>query len=56
MTETFILALNFLQNVTDVMKSQKHLENTMLIVMGDHAQTLNGDHGGGTSEEVSWYL
>ncbi|XP_042065122.1 GPI ethanolamine phosphate transferase 3-like isoform X1 [Salvia splendens] len=27
-------------------------ENTMLLVMGDHGQTLNGDHGGGTSEEV----
>ncbi|XP_024514960.1 GPI ethanolamine phosphate transferase 3 isoform X1 [Selaginella moellendorffii] len=27
-------------------------ENTMLIVMGDHGQTLNGDHGGGTAEEV----
>lgn len=32
-------------------------ENTMLIVMGDHGQTLNGDHGGGTAEEVrSWFL
>ncbi|XP_073046549.1 uncharacterized protein [Primulina eburnea] len=27
-------------------------ENTMLVVMGDHGQTLNGDHGGGTAEEV----
>lgn len=27
-------------------------ENTYLIVMGDHGQTLNGDHGGGTAEEV----
>ncbi|VVB15087.1 unnamed protein product [Arabis nemorensis] len=27
-------------------------ENTVLIVMGDHGQTLNGDHGGGTAEEV----
>ncbi|XP_078168361.1 alkaline-phosphatase-like family protein isoform X2 [Carex rostrata] len=45
-----------IQNVTDVMKTQKHLENTMLIVMGDHAQTLNGDHGGGTSEEVETCL
>ncbi|KAL1195447.1 hypothetical protein V5N11_030721 [Cardamine amara subsp. amara] len=27
-------------------------ESTMLIVMGDHGQTLNGDHGGGTPEEV----
>lgn len=28
----------------------------MLIVMGDHGQTLNGDHGGGTAEEVQrWF-
>ncbi|KAI3459896.1 hypothetical protein Pfo_016559 [Paulownia fortunei] len=27
-------------------------ENTMLLVMGDHGQTINGDHGGGTAEEV----
>ncbi|KDP43914.1 hypothetical protein JCGZ_20924 [Jatropha curcas] len=27
-------------------------ENTLLLVMGDHGQTLNGDHGGGSSEEV----
>lgn len=27
-------------------------ENTFLTVMGDHGQTTNGDHGGGTAEEV----
>uniref|UniRef100_A0A2P2LDQ4 GPI ethanolamine phosphate transferase 3 isoform X1 n=1 Tax=Rhizophora mucronata TaxID=61149 RepID=A0A2P2LDQ4_RHIMU len=27
-------------------------ENTYLLVMGDHGQTLNGDHGGGSAEEV----
>ncbi|CAN1842404.1 GPI ethanolamine phosphate transferase 3 [Linum perenne] len=27
-------------------------ENTLLLVMGDHGQTLNGDHGGGSAEEV----
>lgn len=27
-------------------------DNTLFIVMGDHGQTLNGDHGGGTAEEV----
>lgn len=27
-------------------------ENTLLLVMGDHGQTLNGDHGGGSPEEV----
>ncbi|KAJ3681307.1 hypothetical protein LUZ60_015796 [Juncus effusus] len=45
-----------LQNVVDVIKSLKHHEKTMLVVMGDHAQTLNGDHGGGTSEEVETSL
>lgn len=27
-------------------------ENTLLLVMGDHGQTVNGDHGGGSPEEV----
>ena len=27
-------------------------ENTFLLVMGDHGQTLNGDHGGGSAEEI----
>lgn len=27
-------------------------EHTLLLVFGDHGQTINGDHGGGTSEEV----
>ncbi|XP_013613025.1 PREDICTED: GPI ethanolamine phosphate transferase 3 isoform X2 [Brassica oleracea var. oleracea] len=45
-----------LERVVDILESQAgpggvH-ENTMLIVMGDHGQTLNGDHGGGTAEEV----
>ncbi|WCJ41278.1 GPI ethanolamine phosphate transferase 2 [Euphorbia peplus] len=33
----------------------KH-ENTLLLVMGDHGQTLNGDHGGGSAEEVDTSL
>ncbi|EOA22754.1 hypothetical protein CARUB_v10003466mg [Capsella rubella] len=45
-----------LEKVISILESQAgpgglH-ENTMLIVMGDHGQTLNGDHGGGTAEEV----
>ncbi|CAE6105878.1 unnamed protein product [Arabidopsis arenosa] len=45
-----------LEKVINILESQAgpgglH-ENTMLIVMGDHGQTLNGDHGGGTAEEV----
>ncbi|ESQ41710.1 hypothetical protein EUTSA_v10012592mg [Eutrema salsugineum] len=45
-----------LEKVIDILESQAgpgglH-ESTMLIVMGDHGQTLNGDHGGGTAEEV----
>lgn len=27
-------------------------ENSLLLVMGDHGQTLNGDHGEGNAEEV----
>ncbi|XP_061989871.1 uncharacterized protein LOC133708427 [Rosa rugosa] len=45
-----------LQNVVEALESQSapgglH-ENTLLLVMGDHGQTVNGDHGGGTAEEV----
>ena len=45
-----------LQNIIEVLESQSgpgglH-ENTFLLVMGDHGQTINGDHGGGTAEEV----
>ncbi|KAK4268349.1 hypothetical protein QN277_025018 [Acacia crassicarpa] len=47
---------NILERVIEELESQSgpgglH-ENTMLIVMGDHGQTLNGDHGGGGAEEV----
>ncbi|KAF5939461.1 hypothetical protein HYC85_023720 [Camellia sinensis] len=43
-------------NVVEMLESQSgpgglH-ENTLLLVMGDHGQTINGDHGGGTAEEV----
>ncbi|XP_078435791.1 alkaline-phosphatase-like family protein isoform X2 [Wolffia australiana] len=31
-------------------------DNTVLLVMGDHGQTINGDHGGGTAEEVETSL
>ncbi|CAH2072540.1 unnamed protein product [Thlaspi arvense] len=45
-----------LEKVIDILESQARPgglhESTMLIVMGDHGQTLNGDHGGGTAEEV----
>ncbi|GAQ80076.1 phosphatidylinositol glycan class O [Klebsormidium nitens] len=36
--------------------SQGLHQDTLLIVMGDHAQTLSGDHGGGTPEEVDTAL
>ncbi|KAK8589694.1 hypothetical protein V6N12_024085 [Hibiscus sabdariffa] len=29
-------------------------ENSLLLVMGDHGQTLNGDHGGGSPEELDF--
>ncbi|KAF5177764.1 Gpi ethanolamine phosphate transferase [Thalictrum thalictroides] len=49
-----------LEKVMDILKNQSgpgglH-ENTLLLVMGDHGQTENGDHGGGTSEEVETSL
>ncbi|KAK8914641.1 hypothetical protein KSP39_PZI024417 [Platanthera zijinensis] len=49
-----------LEEVVQVLKNQcgpgdLH-ENTLLVVMGDHGQTLNGDHGGGTAEEVETAL
>ncbi|XP_010242066.1 PREDICTED: GPI ethanolamine phosphate transferase 3 isoform X2 [Nelumbo nucifera] len=49
-----------LEKVTEVLKNQSgpgdlH-ENTFLLVMGDHGQTTNGDHGGGTAEEVETSL
>ncbi|XP_061361608.1 GPI ethanolamine phosphate transferase 3 isoform X2 [Gastrolobium bilobum] len=47
---------NIIERVIEVLENQSgpgslH-ENTMLVVMGDHGQTLNGDHGGGSAEEV----
>ncbi|KAI7745559.1 hypothetical protein M8C21_024638 [Ambrosia artemisiifolia] len=45
-----------LEKVVEVLKSQSGKgglhENTLLLVMGDHGQTVNGDHGGGSPEEV----
>lgn len=49
-----------LEKVVDVLESQSDTggrhENTLLLVMGDHGQTLNGDHGGGSAEEVETSL
>ncbi|KAK4358542.1 hypothetical protein RND71_020771 [Anisodus tanguticus] len=49
-----------LEKVVDVLESQSgpgglH-ENTLLLVMGDHGQTINGNHGGGAPEEVETSL
>ncbi|XP_076906636.1 GPI ethanolamine phosphate transferase 3-like [Bidens hawaiensis] len=45
-----------LEKVVEVLQSQSGKgglhENTLLLVMGDHGQTVNGDHGGGSPEEV----
>ncbi|CAK7356607.1 unnamed protein product [Dovyalis caffra] len=45
-----------LEKVIKVLESQSEPgglhENTFLLVMGDHGQTLHGDHGGGSAEEV----
>ncbi|XP_051185287.1 uncharacterized protein [Lolium perenne] len=49
-----------LEDVIDTLRSLSKPggphENTLLLVMGDHGQTLNGDHGGGTAEEVETSL
>ncbi|XP_072967015.1 GPI ethanolamine phosphate transferase 3 [Typha angustifolia] len=51
---------SILESVVDVLKNLSSPggihENTLLLVMGDHGQTLNGDHGGGTAEEVETSL
>ncbi|CAA6668859.1 unnamed protein product [Spirodela intermedia] len=49
-----------LENVIETLKNHSgpgglH-ENTFFVVMGDHGQTINGDHGGGTAEEVETSL
>uniref|UniRef100_A0A803LWD1 GPI ethanolamine phosphate transferase 2 C-terminal domain-containing protein n=2 Tax=Chenopodium quinoa TaxID=63459 RepID=A0A803LWD1_CHEQI len=47
---------SIMEEVVEALKSQSGAgglhENTLLVVMGDHGQTLNGDHGGGSPEEV----
>lgn len=51
---------NILEEVVEILRNQSGRgglhENTLLLVMGDHGQTLNGDHGGGTAEEVETSL
>lgn len=53
---TFFTFSSIFQNVIEILRSHSgpgglH-ENTFFVVMGDHGQTINGDHGGGTAEEV----
>ncbi|XP_027164375.1 GPI ethanolamine phosphate transferase 3-like isoform X2 [Coffea eugenioides] len=60
MTEKLEQYNGVLENVVEVLESMSgpgglH-ENTMLLVMGDHGQTINGDHGGGSAEEVETAL
>ncbi|XP_024356410.1 uncharacterized protein [Physcomitrium patens] len=49
-----------IEDIVTVLKNQSgpggSHEDTMLLVLGDHGQTLHGDHGGGTSEEVDTAL
>ena len=45
-----------IQNVVDAMRADKRYANSMLFVFGDHGMTDNGDHGGGTAEEVESFL
>lgn len=56
MASNLKIATLLLQDVISILKNQSFPgglhEDTLLLVMGDHGQTLNGDHGGGTAEEV----
>lgn len=42
--------------VKELISKQSRDENTLLLVSGDHGQTLGGDHGGGGPEEVDSLL
>ncbi|KAL1372883.1 GPI ethanolamine phosphate transferase 3 isoform X1 [Arachis hypogaea] len=56
MTEKLEQYNSILEKVIEVLEKEsgpgRLHENTLLVVMGDHGQTLNGDHGGGGAEEV----
>ena len=45
-----------IENIIDAMRSDERFENSLLLVFGDHGMTDNGDHGGGTAEEVESFL
>ena len=45
-----------IQNIVDAMRADERYANSMLFVFGDHGMTDNGDHGGGTAEEVESFL
>lgn len=49
-----------IENVVSILQNESYAggmhEDTLLLVMGDHGQTLNGDHGGGALEEVETAL
>jgi phosphatidylinositol glycan class O len=49
-----------IQKTVDSIKAQAHkgglYEDTLVLVAGDHGQTLTGDHGGGSPEEVDSVL
>lgn len=38
--------------VLDFMLSSNEFDDTLLLIAGDHGQTMGGDHGGGSPEEV----
>lgn len=45
-----------IEMVADAMRADDRYTNAMLFVFGDHGMTDNGDHGGGTPEEVDSFL
>ena len=45
-----------IERVVETMRADERYADAMLFVFGDHGMTDNGDHGGGTPEEVESFL
>ena len=45
-----------IENVVEAMRTDEKYADAMVFVFGDHGMTDNGDHGGGTPEEVESFM
>ena len=45
-----------IENVVEAMRADEKYADAMVFVFGDHGMTDNGDHGGGTPEEVESFM